>query len=58
MHLSAEDVAESIFAATRSRSRLARVHYPVGRQTKVLASLSQVSPNWVQRLMNKAVTRS
>ena len=58
VHLSAEDVAESIFAATRSRSRLARVHYPVGRQTKVLASLSQVSPNWVQRLMNKAVTRS
>ena len=58
VHLNAEDVAESIFAATRSRSRLARVHYPVGRQTKVLASLSQVSPNWVQRLMNKAVTRS
>lgn len=58
VHLNAEDVAESILAATRSRSRLARVHYPVGRQTKVLASLSQVSPNWVQRLMNKAVTRS
>ena len=58
VHLSAGDVAESIFAATQSRSRLARVHYPVGRQTKVLASLSQVSPNWVQRLMNKAVTRS
>jgi hypothetical protein len=34
------------------------VHYPVGRQTKVLAALSQVSPNWVQRLMNKTVSRS
>lgn len=59
IHLTADDVAEEIFtAARRDRKWLPRVHYPVGRQTKVLAGLSQVSPNWVQRLMNKTVTRS
>jgi short-subunit dehydrogenase len=58
VHLSAEDVAEAIYSATQNRTRFARVHYPVGGQTKVLSALSQVSPNWVQRLMNKTVTRS
>ena len=59
IHLTAEDVAEEIYAAAQSGRRwLPRVHYPVGRQTKVLAGLSQVSPNWVQRLMNKTVTRT
>jgi short-subunit dehydrogenase len=58
VRLSAEDVADAICSATQNRTRFARVHYPVGRQTKVLSTLSQVSPNWVQRLMNKTVTRS
>jgi NAD(P)-dependent dehydrogenase (short-subunit alcohol dehydrogenase family) len=59
VHLSPQDVAGAIYAAThRGRRRPARVHYPVGRQTKVLAGLSQVSPNWVQRLMNRAVSRT
>lgn len=58
VHLSADDVAHSIYEATHSgRGRLARVHYPVGRQTKVLAGLAQVSPNWAQRLLNKTVSR-
>lgn len=58
VHLSAEDVAEAIYSATQNRTRFARVHYPVGRQTRVLSALSQVSPNWVQRLLNKSVTGS
>jgi NAD(P)-dependent dehydrogenase (short-subunit alcohol dehydrogenase family) len=59
VHLSAEDVAQSIYAATHSTpSRLPKVHYPVGRQTKVLAGLAQVSPNWASRLLNKAVTKT
>ena len=59
VHLTPNDVAEAIYSATHpDRSWLPRVHYPVGRQTKVLAALSQVSPNWVQRLMNKTVSRS
>ena len=59
VHLTADDVAGEIFAATHpNRTWLAKVHYPVGRQTKVFAGLAQVSPNWVQRLLNKTVSRS
>jgi hypothetical protein len=59
VHLSAGDVAEAIYAATHpNRKRPSRVHYPVGRQTKVLAALSQVSPNWAARLLNRALSRS
>ena len=59
VHLSAEDVAQSIYTATHStRTRLPKVHYPVGRQTKVLAGLAQVSPNWAARFLNKTVTKT
>ena len=59
IHLTADDVAEAIYSATHpGREWLPKVHYPVGTQTKLLASLSQVSPNWVQRLMNKTVSKS
>lgn len=59
VHLSAQDVAEEIYAATHpTRNWLPRVHYPVGRQTKIFAAVAQVSPNWVQRLLNKTVTHS
>jgi len=59
IRLTAEDVAAAIYTATHpNRSRPARVHFPVGRQTRVLAALTQVSPNWVQRRLNKIVSRS
>ena len=59
VHLSAEDVAEAIFAATHpDRSWLTKVHYPVGRQAKVFAALAQVSPSRVQRLLNRTVSRT
>ncbi len=53
VNLQPEDVAAAVYSVTHRRGRLARVHYPVGRQTAVLAALSQVSPNWMQRLMTK-----
>lgn len=59
VHLGADDVAQAIFAATRpSRSLLPRVHHPVGWQTKVLDTVTQVLPGRVQRLLNKVVTGS
>jgi NAD(P)-dependent dehydrogenase (short-subunit alcohol dehydrogenase family) len=59
VHLSADDVAAAIYQATHPDRRWpSRVHYPVGRQTKVLAALSQVSPNWAARLLNRALSRS
>lgn len=57
IHLTADDVAEEIYNATHpTRSFLSKVHYPVGRETKVLAGLSQVMPNWAARMLNKTVT--
>ncbi len=57
IHLTAEHVAGEIYAATHpNRSFLPKVHYPVGRQTKVVAGVSQVLPNWAARLLNKTVT--
>lgn len=59
VHLSAEDVAEDIYAATRpNRTWLTKVHYPVGRQARVFAGLAQVSPSFVQRLLNKSVSHT
>lgn len=57
IHLTADDVAEEIYNATHpTRSFLSKVHYPVGRQTKLVAGLSQVLPNWAARMLNKSVT--
>lgn len=57
IHLTAEDVAEEIYQATHPARRfLPKVHYPVGRQTKVVAGVTQVLPNWASRLINKTVT--
>lgn len=57
IHLCAEDVAQEIYRATHPRRGMpARVHYPVGRQSKLVAGAAQVMPNWVARLVNKAVT--
>lgn len=59
IHLSSEDVAREIYDATHStRTRLPKVHFPVGRQTKILAGLAQVSPNWAARFLNKTVTKT
>ena len=59
IHLSAEDVADEIYAATHpTRRGLPKVHFPVGRQTKVLAGMAQVSPHWMARLLNKTVTKT
>jgi hypothetical protein len=32
------------------------VHRPVGRQATVLATLAQVSPGWMNRLVNRRLT--
>jgi len=61
VHLTAEDVADEIYAATHPNRTwlargLSRVHYPVGRQAKVFTGLAQAMPNRVQRLLNKAVS--
>ncbi|BBY59911.1 SDR family oxidoreductase [Mycolicibacterium sarraceniae] len=58
VNLSADDVATAVYSATHRHNRLPKVHYPVGRQTRVLATMGQVSPNWAQRLLTKMLTCS
>ncbi|TDO07030.1 short-subunit dehydrogenase [Mycobacterium sp. BK086] len=59
INLGPEDVAKAVYAAThRGRGRPPKVHYPVGRQTSVLAAMSQVSPNWMTRLLTKVLART
>ena len=59
VHLDAKDVAAAIYQATHpDRTWPSRVHYPVGGQTRVLAALSQVSPNWATRLLTRTLSRS
>ena len=59
VHLDAEDVAAAVYQATHpERKWPSRVHYPVGGQTRVLAALSQVSPNWATRLLTRTLSRT
>lgn len=59
VNLQPADVAKAVFSVTHGRRPWpTKVHYPVGGQTKVIALLSQISPNWTQRLMTKTLTRS
>lgn len=53
VNLTVDDVAEAAWRALHRKSRAAKVHHPVGRQTKFVYYLSQLSPTWVTRLVNK-----
>ncbi|AXK87280.1 SDR family oxidoreductase [Nocardia farcinica] len=53
IRLTAEDVAQGIWDATRNRPRLPRVHYAIGRQAKLLALTAKLSPGWAVRTANK-----
>ena len=54
-----DDDDEPVYQATHpERKWPSRVHYPVGGQTRVLAALSQVSPNWATRLLTRTLSRT
>ena len=53
VHLTVDDVADAAWRALHRRSRLPKVHVPVGGQTKFAYYLSQLSPVWATRLVNK-----
>lgn len=57
--LTAEDVADAIFKATRPSKRLVhKVHFPVGLQSKVMTISSRFSPAWLTREINKRLSDS
>lgn len=49
VHLSADDIADVIWTAAHARGRAARVHWPVGLQTKLAMSAKRLSPSWLER---------
>ncbi|WP_028478366.1 SDR family oxidoreductase [Nocardia sp. CNY236] len=58
IRLTADDVAAGIWRATRKPGRLRKVHYEIGIQAKVLATLAKYSPNPVVRAVNKHLGNS
>jgi NAD(P)-dependent dehydrogenase (short-subunit alcohol dehydrogenase family) len=58
VHLSAEDVAADIYkCATRKDTPLTPTHQPVGLKAKVFFKLSQLSPQFVNRLSNMFISQ-
>src|SRR4051812_32931386 len=56
VRLTAEDVAAAAWKVAHERRRLlASPHRPVGRQTRVLAAASAVTPDWANRLMVRRI---
>jgi NAD(P)-dependent dehydrogenase (short-subunit alcohol dehydrogenase family) len=53
INLTVDDVADAAWRALHRKSRLPKVHWPVGRQTKFVYHLAQFSPAWATRLVNK-----
>lgn len=56
IHLTPDDIADAAWRSLHRRSRLPKVHYPVGRQTKLAYYFSQVSPTWMTRLVNQRLS--
>nr|WP_236982540.1 SDR family oxidoreductase [Mycobacterium sp. 20KCMC460] len=58
VHLTPEDVAESIFDIAQTRPRLPHgPHYAVGRQGKALMTIADIAPTWVLRAINRRANR-
>lgn len=57
INLTVDDVADAAWRALHRKSRLPKVHYPVGRQTKFAYYLAQSSPPWATRLVNKRIAQ-
>ncbi|MCK0177246.1 SDR family oxidoreductase [Mycolicibacterium sp. F2034L] len=61
IRLTAQDIADAIVAAVEPsalRKAIHQVHFPVGVQSKVLATGARFSPAWLTRLVNKKLAHS
>ena len=56
IRLTAEDIAGAAWRALHRKSPIPKVHYPVGRQTRLVYNLAQLGPSWATRLVNKRMT--
>jgi NAD(P)-dependent dehydrogenase (short-subunit alcohol dehydrogenase family) len=57
VHLSASDVANTILQAARYQGRLAKVHWTVGKSTRLFYALSGAAPDFVSRTINQFISR-
>jgi NAD(P)-dependent dehydrogenase (short-subunit alcohol dehydrogenase family) len=60
IQLTAQDVADTIVAAlepSRVSRALHQVHFPVGAQTRFMATSSRFLPAWMNRLLNKRLAQ-
>ena len=53
INLTVDDVADAAWRVLHRKSRLPKVHFPVGRQTKLVYHLAQLSPAWATRFINQ-----
>jgi hypothetical protein len=61
IRLTAQDIADAIVAAVEPsalRKAIHQVHFPVGVQSKVLATGARFSPAWLTRVVNKKLAGS
>ncbi|MDT5092863.1 MAG: hypothetical protein QOH60_2226 [Mycobacterium sp.] len=57
IRLTPDDVADAAWRSLHRKSRVPKVHFPVGSQTRVAYHLAQVSPAWATRMVNKRMAR-
>ena len=57
IHLSAEDVANKIYQVANSKTSTTKVHWTVGTLTWFMYLGANLSPDWINRAINKWITR-
>jgi hypothetical protein len=57
IRLTVDDVADAAWRALHRKSRIPKVHFPVGRQAKMTYHLAQAAPAWATRIVNKRMAR-
>lgn len=57
IHLSAEDVANKIYQVATSKTSTTKVHWTVGTLTWFMYLGANLSPDWINRAINKWITR-
>ena len=54
VHLTAEDVARAIYARVQAQDSIfTKTHQAVGLKTKILMTLSKLSPQFINRISNR-----
>ena len=57
VHLTAEDVAQTIYQAADYQGKIAKVHWTVGLPTRLFYAVSGAAPDWLSRGINQFINR-